>query len=51
MRKTRVADFTPAFVPPPFDLTDREFPGRALVSVEAGVDPALAAAVIERLAR
>lgn len=28
-----------------------EFPGRALVSIEAGVDPALAAAVIERLAR
>jgi transposase len=28
-----------------------EFPGKALVSIEAGVDPALAAAVIERLAR
>jgi transposase-like protein len=28
-----------------------EFPGRALVSIEAGVEPALAAAVIERLAR
>jgi transposase len=28
-----------------------EFPGRALVSIEAGVDPALAVAVIERLAR
>lgn len=28
-----------------------EFPGRALVSIEAGIDPALAAAVIERLAR
>lgn len=28
-----------------------EFAGRALVTIEAGVDPALAAAVIERLAR
>jgi transposase-like protein len=28
-----------------------EFPGRALVSIEAGVEPALAAAVVERLAR
>ena len=28
-----------------------EFPGRVLVSIEAGVDPALAAAIIERLAR
>jgi transposase len=28
-----------------------EFPGRALVSIEAGVDLALAAAVVERLAR
>lgn len=28
-----------------------EFPGRALVTIEAGVDPALAGAVIERLAR
>jgi transposase len=28
-----------------------EFPGRALVSIEAGVDPALAAAIIGRLAR
>jgi transposase len=28
-----------------------EFPGRALVSIEAGVDPALVAAVIERLMR
>lgn len=28
-----------------------EFPGRALVSIEAGVEPALATAVIERLAR
>lgn len=28
-----------------------EFPGRALVTIEAGVEPALAAAVIERLAR
>jgi transposase len=28
-----------------------EFPGRALVSIEAGVDPALVTAVIERLLR
>jgi len=28
-----------------------EFPGRALVTIEAGVNPALAVAVIERLAR
>jgi transposase len=28
-----------------------EFPGRALVTIEAGVDSALAAAVVERLAR
>jgi transposase len=28
-----------------------EFPGRAVVSIEAGVDPSLAVAVIERLAR
>jgi transposase len=28
-----------------------EFAGRALVTIEAGVDPALAAAVIERVAR
>ncbi len=28
-----------------------EFPGRALVTIEAGVDAALAGAVIERLAR
>jgi transposase len=28
-----------------------ELPGRALVTIEAGVDPALAGAVIERLAR
>jgi transposase len=28
-----------------------DFPGRALVSIEAGVDPALVAAVIERLMR
>lgn len=28
-----------------------EFPGRAHVSIEPGVDPALAAAIIERLAR
>lgn len=28
-----------------------EFPGRALVSIEAGVGPALAAAIVERLAR
>lgn len=28
-----------------------EFPGRALVSIESGVDPALASAVLERLMR
>lgn len=28
-----------------------EFPGRALVTIEAGVDPSLASAVIERLSR
>jgi hypothetical protein len=28
-----------------------KFTGRALVTIEAGVDPALAAAVIERLAQ
>ena len=28
-----------------------EFPGRALVSIESGVDPALASAVLERLIR
>ena len=28
-----------------------EFPGRALVSIESGVDPALAGAVLERLMR
>jgi len=28
-----------------------EFPGRALVSIEGGVDPALASAVLERLMR
>jgi hypothetical protein len=28
-----------------------ELPGRALISIEAGIDPALAAAVIERFAR
>lgn len=28
-----------------------EFPGRALVSIEPGVDPALVAAIIERLVR
>jgi transposase len=28
-----------------------ELPGRALISIEAGIDPALAAAVVERFAR
>ena len=28
-----------------------EFPGRALVTIEAGVDPTLASAVLERLTR
>ena len=36
---------------PPLGAIHIEFPGRALVTIETGVDAALAGAVIERLAR
>ena len=38
-------------IKPSGGLIHVEFPGRALVSIESGVDPALASAVLERLMR